>query len=323
MAESAMAQDEFAIIQQYFSAIGEAAPGILLGIGDDAAVVELPDGFQQVVSLDTLIAGVHFPLDTPPADIAYKALAVNLSDLAAMAATPSWFLLSLTLPQFDADWLRDFSGGLRQTAERFKLQLIGGDTCRGALSISVQIAGLVPSGKFVTRAGARVGDLVVVSGTLANAGLGLAFKQGRIDLPQALQPRCLAALNRPQPRLELNNFLRNYATAAIDVSDGLQGDLAHILTASHCGARIDQAALPVDPWIEQEGLYQYALAAGDDYEICCTVPAQQAERIEAWNRQHNDCQLTVIGEITAAGFTLQVGDDLIDLSVSGGFRHFD
>lgn len=318
-----MAQDEFAIIQQYFSAIGEAAPGILLGIGDDAAVVELPEGYQLVVSLDTLIGGVHFPRDTSPADIAYKALAVNLSDLAAMAATPSWFLLSLTLPQFDADWLREFAGGLRQTAERFKLQLIGGDTCRGALSISIQIAGLVPSGEFVTRAGARAGDLVVVSGTLANAGLGLAFKQGRIDLPKALQARCQAALNRPQPRLELSGFLRNHASAAIDISDGLQGDLAHILTASHCGARIDQATLPVDPWVRQQGLHQYALAAGDDYEICCTVPAQQAEQIEAWNRQHDDCQLTVIGEITTAGFTLQVGDDLIDLSTSGGFRHFD
>jgi len=318
-----MAQNEFAIIQQYFSSIGEASPDILLGIGDDAAVVELPEGFQQVVSLDTLVGGVHFPIDTAPADIAYKALAVNLSDIAAMAATPHWFLLSLTLPQVDTDWLRDFAGGLRDSADRYSLQLIGGDTCRGALSITIQIAGLVPAGMFVTRAGACVGDLVVVSGTLADAGLGLAFKQKRIELPEALRSRCLSALNRPQPRLELGNFLRNHATSAIDISDGLQGDLAHILAASNCGARIDQAALPVDPWIEQQGLYQYALTAGDDYEICCTLPADEVERIEEWNRQHDDCRLTIIGEITSEGFTLQDGNELVDLSASGGFRHFD
>ena len=180
-----MAQNEFAIIQQYFSTVGEEGTGVLLGIGDDAAVVELPAGFQQVVSMDTLISGVHFPLDTAPADIAYKALAVNLSDLAAMAATPNWFLLSLTLPDFDAGWLGQFADGLRQIADQYKLRLIGGDTCRGALSISIQISGLVPAGTFVTRAGARAGDLVVVSGNLGNAGLGLAFKQGRIDLPDA------------------------------------------------------------------------------------------------------------------------------------------
>lgn len=318
-----MAQDEFSIIRQYFSDIGEPAAGVLLGIGDDAAVIELPPGFQQVVSLDTLIGGVHFPADTAPADIAYKSLAVNLSDLAAMAASPSWFLLSLSLPQFDADWLGQFANGLRQTAARYGLQLIGGDTCRGPLSISVQIAGLVPAGKFVTRSGARPGDLVLVSGTLGNAGLGLAFQQGRIELPRELAAACLAALNRPRPRLELGEFLREYASAAIDISDGLQGDLGHILQASRCGARIDQAALPVDPWIERQGLYRYALDAGDDYEICCTLPARLCARIDDWNRQHRDCPLTIIGEITESGFVLQAGDEIADLSETGGYRHFD
>jgi thiamine-monophosphate kinase len=317
-----MAQDEFAIIQQYFAAIGEPAAEVVLGIGDDAAVVEVPDGFQQVISMDTLIGDVHFPLDTRPADIAYKALAVNLSDLAAMAATPSWFLLSLSLPRFDASWLQEFADGLKQTAERFKLQLIGGDTCRGALSISVQIAGLVPAGEFVTRAGASPGDLVLVSGTLGYAGLGLAFQQGRIDLPQALRPRCLEALNHPQPRLELAGLLRDYATAAIDISDGLQGDLGHVLKASHCGACLDRAALPVDPWLRQQELYTYALAAGDDYEICCTVPVRQRSHIDDWNRHHPDCRLTVVGEIIPSGFTLQAGDTVVDLAATRGYRHF-
>ncbi len=318
-----MAQDEFSIIEQYFADVGKPGPGTVLSIGDDAAVVEVPSGFQQVVSMDTLISGVHFAADTSPADIAHKALAVNLSDLAAMAATPDWFLLSISLPQIDADWLRQFADGLKYTAERFAVQLIGGDTCRGHLSISIQIAGLVPIGRFITRSGARPGDLLLVSGSLGNAGLGLAHQQGRVELPEELQWRCLQALHRPHPRLELTEFLRNFASSAIDVSDGLQGDLSHILKASHCGARIDQAALPVDPWIEQQNLYHFALGAGDDYEICCSVAPQYRAEIESWNRQHADCYLTVIGELTDSGFTLQVGNEQVDLATARGFRHFD
>ena len=318
-----MAQDEFSIIDQYFRDIGKPGVNTVLGIGDDAAVVEVPAGFQQVVCMDTLIGGVHFPGDTAAVDIAYKALAVNISDLAAMAATPDWFQLSLSLPKFDASWLQQFSEGLKQAADRFGVQLIGGDTCRGALSISIQVAGLVPQGAFVTRSGASPGDLVLVTGTLGYAGLGLAFLQGRIELPSALQARCIEALNRPRPRLEMVEFLHNSASAAIDLSDGLRGDLAHILHASGCGARIDQGRLPVDPWIEQRDLYQYALGSGDDYELCFCVPEKNRERIESWNRQHPECPLTVIGEITAAGFSLEVGDAVVDLSASGGYRHFD
>jgi thiamine-monophosphate kinase len=318
-----MAQDEFSIIQQYFTDVGKPTPNTVLSIGDDAAVVQIPQGFQQVVSMDTLICGVHFAADTAPADIAHKALAVNLSDLAAMAATPDWFLLSISLPQVDADWLRQFADGLQHTAQHFAVQLIGGDTCRGELSISIQIAGLVPAGKFVTRAGGRPGDLLLVSGLLGNAGLGLAHQQGRVELPDEFRLRCLQALHRPQPRLELIEFLRCFASSAIDVSDGLQGDLAHILKASHCGARIDQAALPVAPWIKQHNLYHYALGAGDDYEICCSVPQEYRAEIESWNRQHADCCLTVIGELTDSGFILQAANEQIDLAAEGGFRHFN
>jgi thiamine-monophosphate kinase len=318
-----MAQDEFAIIQQYFSAIGAPAASTVLGIGDDAAVVEVPAGFQQVVSMDTLISGVHFPADTSPADIAYKALAVNLSDLAAMAATPSWFLLSLSLPQTEPSWLEAFADGLRQTAAEFELQLIGGDTCNGALSISLQVAGLVPTDKFVTRAGARPGDLILVSGELGAAGLGLAHLQGRIDLPEELRAGCLRALNRPRPRLELTDFLRQFASAAIDISDGLQGDLGHILKASRCGARIDRAAIPVMPWIKNQDLYHFALGAGDDYEICCTVPLEHRAKIENWNRRNPHCFLTAVGEITDSDFALQVGEQLTDLTDASGYRHFE
>jgi len=318
-----MAQDEFAIIERYFSNIGKPADNITLGIGDDAAVVEVPPNNQLVVSMDTLVGGVHFPPDTSPADIAYKSLAVNLSDLAAMAATPAWFLLSLTLPQNDANWLHQFASGLSQTAEAFNLQLIGGDTCHGELSISIQIAGLVPSARYITRRHASPGDLILVTGELGNAALGLAHKQGKVELPRNLQAKCLFALNRPQPRLELVPFLREYATAAIDISDGLQGDLAHLLKASGCGAKIEQLALPVNDWIGQQGCYDYALAAGDDYEICCCVPATRRGEIGSWNRGHPDCRLSIIGEITESGYFLQDGDRLINLDNAQGYQHFD
>ena len=318
-----MAHDEFAIIERYFSDIGDPAGNAVLGVGDDAAVVDVAPGHQLVVSIDTLLGGIHFPVDTSPADIAYKALAVNLSDLAAMAASPAWFLLSLTLPENDSNWLSQFSIGLRQTADQFKLRLIGGDTCRGELSITIQIAGLVPSDRFVTRRQAMAGDLILVSGELGNAGLGLAQKQGEIDLPVDLQSRCLLALDRPQPRLELIPFLREFASAAIDISDGLQGDLAHVLQSSGCGARISRDAIPVNAWIEQQQAYHYALGAGDDYEICCCVPARYRDEIENWNLEHPECRLTEIGEVTESGYVLEEGERLIDLTDLQGYRHFD
>ncbi|MCP4983284.1 MAG: thiamine-phosphate kinase [Gammaproteobacteria bacterium] len=318
-----MAQDEFAIIEQYFSDIGKSAGPVSVGIGDDAAVVNVTPGNQLAVSIDTLIGGVHFSPDTSPADIAYKALAVNLSDLAAMGATPAWFLLSLTLPQIDSSWLSQFSNGLRQTADLFNCQLIGGDTCRGELSITIQITGMVPSDRSVTRKQAHPGDLILVSGELGNAALGLAYKKGEIELPEELRSKCLLALNRPQPRLELAAFLREFASAAIDISDGLQGDLAHILQASDCGARISQVAIPVNSWIEQQDAYQYALGAGDDYEICCCVAPEFKTEIDTWNRDHPDCRLTAIGEITESGYFLRVGENLVDLITARGYRHFD
>lgn len=318
-----MAHDEFAIIEKYFAGIGDSTDDVLLAVGDDAAVVEVAPGHQLVVSMDTLVGGVHFPVDTNAADIAYKSLAVNLSDLAAMAASPAWFLLSLTLPRNDSLWLTEFASSLRQTANDFKLPLIGGDTCRGELSITVQIAGTVPADQYITRQHAKPGDLILVSGELGNAGLGLALKQGQVDLPQDLQTRCLMALNRPQPRLELIPFLREFASTAIDISDGLQGDLAHVLKASHCGARISRDSIPVNPWIAQQQAYQYALGAGDDYEICCCISARHQGEIDNWNLEHPACRLTVIGEITESGYFLRDGENLIDLGNAQGYQHFD
>jgi thiamine-monophosphate kinase len=314
---------EFEIIARYFCGLGKASALTRLGVGDDAAVVEVPAGRQLVVCLDNLVGGVHFPLQTRPADIAWKALVVNLSDLAAMAASPVWFQMSLTLPQVDDDWLQDFADGLREAADRFGVQLIGGDTCRGELAVCIQAAGLVPADAYVTRAGAQPGDIVAVSGELGNAALGLADLEAEIELPAAAREKCRLALNRPQPRLELAPFLSRYATAAIDISDGLVGDLRHLLDASGCGAVIERAAIPVDDWILRRQQYEYALAAGDDYQICCTLGERDRGEIDAWNRDHPQCRLTVIGAITESGYQLQVGDQAVDLDGQRGFRHFD
>ncbi|MCP4387846.1 MAG: thiamine-phosphate kinase [Gammaproteobacteria bacterium] len=314
---------EFAIIEQFFTDIGKPAENTLLGIGDDAAVVDLPADNQLVVAMDTLIEGTHFPQDTSPSDIAYKSLAVNLSDLAAMGASPAWFLMSLSLANDDPHWLSQFADGLKQSADNFGLQLIGGDTCRGKLAISIQIAGHVPNDQFVTRHGAGEGDIILVSGKLGNAALGLAQIQGKVELASALRTNCAQALNRPIPRLELGPFLRQFASSAIDISDGLVGDLKHILDASGCGASITRAALPVNQWITQHDAWEYALDAGDDYEICCTLPADLSGQVDSWNRAHPDCRLTPVGEITRSGYYLCDGENRVDLSQRQGYRHFE
>ncbi len=274
------------------------------------------------MSIDTLIAGVHFPEQTAPADIAHKALAVNLSDLAAMAAVPVWFLLSISLPDNNKQWLAEFSEGLKQLANRYKIELIGGDTCHGPLSITIQVNGLIKENQFVTRSGARPGDLIVVSGILGSAALGMAQLQKKISLPEKLRSKCIDALNHPTPRLCLTNFLQQFATAAIDLSDGLVGDLRHILIKSKVGATIHQDDLPVNIWIKTHSAYQYALQGGDDYELCFTVPGQHLSQLKSWNQQYPDCSLRVIGNITESGYYLIKGEEQTDLSQSQGYQHF-
>jgi thiamine-monophosphate kinase len=315
--------NEFALIERFFAHTGETLFPAKLSQGDDAAVLEVPAGMQAVMSMDTLIGGVHFPKKIAAADIAYKSLAVNLSDLAAMAATPAWFLLSLSLPDYDEAWLNAFSESLREVADAFQLELIGGDTCRGPLSITVQITGLVLKDQYVTRGGAKPGDKILVSGMLGNAALGLAHFQKRIKLPESIAGFCLNALNRPLPRIELVEFLSRYASAAIDLSDGLVGDLSHILQRSGVGAKIEQVNLPVADWIQDNNAYQYALNGGDDYEICLTLPRRHWPRVVQWNQQQPDCQLTEIGEICESGYTLVVDKQALDLHNWQGYQHFD
>jgi thiamine-monophosphate kinase len=314
--------NEFSLIERYFGDTGSSPYPAVLSQGDDAAVIEVPPGMQAVMSMDTLICDVHFPTQTSAGDIASKALAVNLSDLAAMAATPAWFMLSLSLPGYDESWLQSFSNSLKRSADRYQLELIGGDTCRGPLSVTIQITGLVESGRQITRQGARPGDKILVSGTLGCASLGLEQLQQKIQLPEATRELCLSALNQPIPRLELVDFLSRYASAAIDLSDGLVGDLGHILKRSGVGAQIRQADLPVNEWLKKNNAYRHALYGGDDYEICFALPAEHYSAMLQWNLHHPDCLLTEIGEITKSGYTLIVDNRAIDLNDQQGYQHF-
>lgn len=263
---------EFDLIARIRARVASRAD-VVLGIGDDAALLQPPAGMQLAVSMDTLNAGVHFPPGTAPADIGWKALAVNLSDLAAMGAAPAWCTLSLSLPDGDAGFVDGFLDGFLALAAQHDVALVGGDTTRGPLSVCVTVQGLVEPGMALRRDGARAGDEVWVSGTLGDAAGALAQWQAGQAIDTGLRMR----LDRPTPRLALGRALRGIASACIDVSDGLLADLGHVCTASGVGARIDVEALPASDALracfgrEQQRILQ--ATGGDDYELCFTAPA--------------------------------------------------
>ena len=268
-----MSLGEFDLIARYFTR--HAARGdVLLGVGDDAAVVSVPADRRLVVAMDTIVDGVHFPTGTSAADIGYRSLAVNLSDLAAMGAQPSWMTLSLSLPHNDKAWVAGFAQGLFELADMHSVALIGGDTVRGPMTITVQVAGLIEQDRWLTRAGAKEGDLILVSGTIGDAAAGLAVIQQRMpDSPAAAQLR--HRFLRPAPRVELGRTLRPFATAAMDVSDGLLADLDKLCAASGCGAQVDIDALPLSTQLcetfDASARIDFAMAGGDDYELLFTV----------------------------------------------------
>jgi len=275
-----MALGEFELIQTYFADLTAQVdyPLLKLGIGDDCALLAPDSANLTAISTDTLVAGVHFPVETPAEDVGWKALAVNLSDLAAAGAEPGWFTLALTLPSADSVWLRDFCQGMAQLIRQFPIKLVGGDTTRGPLSITLTVAGRIPPGKALLRSGAQAGDGVFVSGCLGDAGEGLRL-WARRDQLNAAEQRLLQRLLRPQPRISLGLRLRELAHSCIDVSDGLVGDLAHICKRSHLNAEIDANLLPLSEDLLQgvgtEQAIKLALSAGDDYELCFTASAQQ------------------------------------------------
>jgi len=233
---------EFDLIRRYFT---RAAPGALLGVGDDAALLQVSEGNVLAVSSDMLVSGTHFLPDADPFLLGHKTLAVNLSDMAAMGATPRWAMLAIALPEADEAWLEKFSAGFFALAQQHGVELVGGDTTRGPLNLCVTIMGEVPQGAALLRGGAQPGDEVWVSGTLGDAALALAHLQNRIQLSAAEYAACAPALHQPQPRVALGLALRGIANSAIDISDGLLADLGHILDASQAGAEIDFALLPV------------------------------------------------------------------------------
>ena len=268
--------DEFSLINRFFKSIASDRPDVILGIGDDAAILEVPKDQQLLVSCDTLLADVHFCSNWDAYDIAYKAVMVNISDIAAMAGRPSWITLGLTLPTLDEAWLQRFSDGFRAALHRYQVALIGGDTTRGPFSMTLTVHGFVPAGRAVRRSGARPGDVIYVTGELGAAALAVDFltRQGCDALDW---PLLLDKLQHPKPRVDWVDYLQAYATASIDISDGLSADLNHICAASQVGACLESDRIPVHKRVQkykQEHALDFALGGGDDYELCFTVPKE-------------------------------------------------
>jgi thiamine-monophosphate kinase len=319
--------DEFELIRRYFAELTPPRDDVALGIGDDAALLKPPRGSEVVVTTDTLIAGRHFPEDTDPQAVGWKSLAVNLSDLAAMGAEPRWFTLALTLRMADPEWLSGFASGLGAMAREARVGLVGGDTTQGALSITVTAMGTVPAGKAIRRSGAKAGNVICVTGTLGDAALALRLGQGepsaRGEAKSADLEALRARLNRPQPRVAVGAALRDLAHAAIDLSDGLAGDLSHILDASGVGAEIRGDKLPMSAAFkalsDPESRVELQVSGGDDYELCVCLPAENVAKL----RKRLDLPLTEIGRIVK-------GKALSILDAKGkkmaiapfGYRHF-
>lgn len=282
-----MSSSEFEIIRRFFvnqkTGRQTSRSDVVLGIGDDAALLTPPSGQTLVVTSDTLVSGIHFPESTSPKSIGYKSLAVNLSDLASMGAEPAWFTLSITLPNDNEDWLEQFAQGLFSLARDHNIQLVGGDTTRGPLSITIQAMGFVPEGEALTRSGAKVGDAVYVTGTIGDASAGLKIKQRQLSASDSVASVLVTRLERPSPRVTEGLALRGLASAMIDISDGLSADLGHILTGSKVGADISVDDIPVsDAYLSlaiRDGR-QLAVSGGDDYELCFTVPAENEKEVQ-------------------------------------------
>ena len=331
---------EFDLIARYFARPAKHAPPgrpeaahVVLGVGDDCALLAPAPGMQLAVSSDMLVEGRHFLSTVDPTRLGHKALAVNLSDLAACGARPLAFTLALSLPAIDEAWLAGFSQGLFALADTHACELVGGDTTRGPLNICITVFGEVPAGAALLRAGARAGDDVWVSGSLGDARLALEAFRGTLSLPAALFAQARARMESPTPRVALGQALRGIASAAVDVSDGLVGDLGHILRASALGARIDAdaavacigatahpdfaaAALPIDT------LRLCALSGGDDYELVFTAPADARDAVLQAARA-TDTAVTRIGRTEAeAGLRLVDAQGAPIAQRFGGFDHF-
>ena len=317
-----MPLSEFDIIERFFRRPGRSRDDVLLGIGDDAALLAVPADSELAVAVDTLVAGRHFPPATRAFDIGHKALAVNLSDLAAMGAEPAWGTLALTLPEVDEAWLQSFADGFFTLADRYDVQLVGGDTTRGPLSVTVQVLGPGPRGRALRRDGARPGQRIFVTGTLGDAAGAL----WQMQAGQQVAPRLLERLNRPEPRVAFGRGLAAVGSAAIDISDGLLADLGHVVTASNCGATLWVDRLPRSPLLTAQvpsaRVLISQLSGGDDYELCFCVEPTKVAALQALAR---DCALAVteVGVIESQPGVRCRHDDGSDYQPDvRGFDHF-
>jgi thiamine-monophosphate kinase len=307
---------EFEIIKNFFATQSIKRDDVILGIGDDAAIVNVPEKQQLVITTDTLVAEVHFLSSANAYDIGFKSIAVNLSDLAAMGAVPSWVTLSLTLPHVKETWIKEFCRGFFDLALQYQTQLIGGDLSQGPLSITVGAFGFTPPGQAITRRGAKPGDLIYVTNTLGEAALALHYPS----------EKALAKLNRPLPQIEIGTQLRNIANAAIDISDGLAADLGHILEESGVGANVNVDKIPIakslTDILSSDDALALALTGGDDYELCFTVPPEKQSLLEK-SLPQNQYHYTYIGTIQAEkGLNLHYQDGKKYLGKLYGYQHF-
>jgi len=295
--------NEFELIGRYFHFSRAAVDGDTLGVGDDCALLALPAGEHLAISTDTLVSGVHFPADAPPGLLAKRALRVNLSDLAAMGADPLGFQLAITLPAVDAEWLNGFSTALAEDALLFNCPLLGGDTTKGALAMTLTVLGRVPRNRALLRSGAQAGDLIYVTGTLGDAAAGLhCLQSGQTN------DFLLDRYWQPTPRVDVGKALQGLASAALDISDGLLQDVSHLARASGLGAVVDRNAIPLSAAIRAiaapEQGYSWALFGGDDYELCFTLPPQHRAAMEQ--------AMAAIGvQVTAIGRMVPYGGDLV------------
>jgi thiamine-monophosphate kinase len=327
---------EFELIQQFFQheqadllLEEKAQASVVLGIGDDCALLQIPTNKQLAVSVDTLVADVHFPANANPDDIAERALRTNLSDLAAMGAEPLWFTLALTLPKnseyVSEEWLRGFSRGLFRTANHYEVVLVGGDTTSGPLSITIQAMGAVESHQALRRDGASIGDFVCVTNFVGDGAAALAVIQNRLTVNSTHDEYLRERFYRPTPRLVESHLLRGIASAALDVSDGLVADLNHICEASDLGAVIDVENLPLSPaLLAINNLLQartWALSGGDDYELCFTLAPEKMPELAMLIAQ-GKLHATVIGEMIAgSGVHCELEGEAFELA-GQGYQHF-
>jgi len=316
---------EFDLIKHYFSQQSVNRKDVVKGIGDDCAILQLSEKKQLAVTTDTLVAGVHFPLDTSARAIGHKVIAVSLSDLAAMGAEPTWVSLAITLPQIDESWVKDFCSGVFELCEYFNVQLIGGDTTQGPLSVTVTAQGYTPVEKHISRDGANAGDWLYVTGEIGDAALALQVKQGKAQVEAIYHDALQRKLDFPQPRVLVGQALREYASAAIDISDGLAADLSHICTASNVGVNLIVDNLPLSTAMRDsvtlESAYKLALNGGDDYELLFSVCDDRKVAMET-ALLNTGVLITCIGQLNSSHKinTLLNGEHIyVDIQ---GFEHF-